>query len=98
MWTYILACDDLYKQAVDFTRKSNDQLNAMQQLECRLGMGFLESAAEEGEKDVVRNVLSKLQEEMEVISLIVKRRHEALQKSTSMLHQYFIVYMYICNI
>ena len=85
--TYILACDDLYKQAIDFTRKSSDQLNALQQLEARLGMSFLETTAEEGEKDIVRYVISKLQEEMEVISLIVKRRHEALQKSTSnMLH------------
>ena len=80
----IIACDDLYKQAVDFTKRSDDQLANIQQLETRLGTGFLETAAEEGRKDVVKHVLFKLQE-MEVISLTAKKRHEALQKSTSLL-------------
>ena len=54
-------------------------VNALQQLET---MSFLEIAAEEEEKDIVHYGISKLQ------SLIVKRHHEALQKSTTsnMLH------------
>ena len=69
---------------VDFTKRSDDQLTNIQQLEARLGMSFLETAAEEGKKDVVKHVLFKLQEEIEVISLTAKKR-ETLQKSTSLL-------------
>jgi len=81
--TYITACDDSCEQAFDYTKKSSGQLNTIQQLESRLSM-TLETAVEDGEKDVIKHVLLKLQEEMEVISLTVKRRHEALQKSTSL--------------
>lgn len=42
-----IGCDDLYKQAVDFTKKSSDQLNALQQLETRLGIALLDTAFEE---------------------------------------------------
>ena len=79
MWWY------LYKQVVDFTKRSDDQLTIIQQLETRLGMSFLETAAEEGKKDVVKHVLFKLQEEIKIISLTAKKHHEALQKSTSLL-------------
>ena len=87
----ITACDDLYEQAVDFTKKSSSQLNTIQQLESRLGM-TLETAEEDGEKDVIKHVLLKLQEEMEVVSLTVKRRHEALQKSTSLFTIPHVIY------
>lgn len=78
-------------------KKSSDQSNAIQQMENRLGTGFLEAAAEEGERAIVQHVLSKLQEEMEIISLTVKRRHEALQKSTSKYacSLFIIIYMYM---
>ena len=56
---YIIASDDLYKQAVDFTKKSSDQLNAIQQLEARLGISFLETAVQEGEQDIVRHVFKR---------------------------------------
>ena len=77
---------------VDFTKKSDDQLTIIQQLETRLGMSFLVTAAEEGKKDVVKYVLFKLQEEMEVISPTAKKCHEALQKKISK----FV--MHTCNL
>ena len=74
------ACDDLYTQAVEFSKKCSGQVNAIQQLESRLD----QQLAANGEKDIVQHSLVKLQEEMEIISLSIKRRQEALQKSTSL--------------
>lgn len=79
--TYIfIACDDLYTQAVEFSKKCSGQINTIQQLESRLG----QQSAANGEKDIVRHSLVKLQEEMEIICLAINRRQEALQKSTSL--------------
>ena len=80
--TYIFtACDDLYTQAVQFSMKCSGQINAIQQLESRLS----QQSAANGEKDIVKHSLVKLQEEMEIICLSINRRQEALQKSTSLL-------------
>jgi len=84
-----VACDDLYTQAIDFTNKCNGQVQRIEQLENRLG----QHSSAYGKKDMVQYSLAKLQEEMEVISLSIKRRQEALQKATSlftdiMLHVY----------
>ena len=53
------ACDDLYTQAVDFSKKCSGQVNAIQQLESRLD----QQSAANGEKDIVQHSLLKLQEE-----------------------------------
>jgi len=65
---------------VEFSKKCSGQVNAIQQLESRLD----QQLAANGEKDIVQHSLVKLQEEMEIISLSIKRRQEALQKSTSL--------------
>ena len=81
--TYIFTtCDDLYTQlqAVDFSKKCSGQVNTIQHLESRLD----QQSAANGEKDIVQHSLLKLQEEMEIISLSIKRHQEALQKSTSL--------------
>lgn len=79
-----VACDDLYTQAVNFTKKCNGQLNSIQHLGNRLG----QQTSADGEKDIVQYSLVKLQEEMEVISLSIKRRQEAVQKATSLYIQF----------
>ena len=66
---HFTACDDLYIQ-----------VSSIQQLESRLD----QQSAANGEKDIVQRSLLKLQEEMEIISLSITRRQEALQKSTSL--------------
>jgi len=74
------ACDDLYTQAVEFSKKCSRQVNTIQQLESRL----VQQLAANKEKDIVQHSLVKLQEEMEIISLLIKRHQEALQKSISL--------------
>ena len=74
------ACDDLYAQAVEFSKKCSGQVRAIQQLESRMD----QQSATSGEKDIVQHSLIKLQEEMEIICLSINKRQEALQKSTSL--------------
>lgn len=75
----VLACDDLYAQAIEFSKKCSGQVHAIQQLESRMD----QQSATSGEKDIVQHSLIKLQEEMEIICLSINKRQEALQKSTT---------------
>ena len=72
------ACDNLYTQAVEFSKKRSGQI--IQQLDNRLS----EQSAANKEKNIVKHSLVKLQEEMEIICLFINRCLEALQKSTSL--------------
>ena len=79
-----IACDDLYQQAIEFSKKSGDHLSTMQQLEGSFDSMNLDAAIEDGKRVAVRHVLLKLQAEIEVITLAIKRRQEPMQKVTSM--------------
>ena len=54
----------------------------------------LNTAIEDGKRAVVRHVFLNLQGETEVINLAVKRRHEAIQKATSMYICWYIGLVY----
>ena len=56
----------------------------MQQLEGSFDSMNLDAAIEDGKRIAVRHVLLKLQAEIEIITLAIKRRHEAMQRVTSM--------------
>ena len=92
------ACDDLYQQAIEFSKKSGDHLSTMQQLEGSFDSMNLDAAIEDGKRVAVRQVLLILQAEIEVITLAIKRRHKAMQKVTSMYVSRSLTCICICMV
>lgn len=83
MWGVVTACDGLYQEAVRFMEKSNSQSNLVQQLEIQLNQSQSEDTIEAGKIAAVKHVLQNIQAEIEVVYLTVKKRQEAIKKSTS---------------
>ena len=97
-YCYVTACDGLYQEAVQFMEKSNSQSNLVQQLEIQLNQSQSEDIVEAGKIAAVKHALQNIQAEIEVVYLTIKKRQEAIKKSTSKLpcrriHKYI---MYIC--
>ena len=63
--------------------KSNSQSNLVQQLEVQLNQSQSEDIIEMGKVAAVKHVLQSIQAEIEVVYLTIKKRQEAVKKSTS---------------
>ena len=63
--------------------KSNSQSNLVQQLEIQLNQSQSEDIIEAGKIAAVKHVLQNIQAEIEVVYLTIKKRQEAIKKSTS---------------
>jgi len=73
----------LYQEAVQFVEKSNSQSNLVQRLEVQFNQSQSEDIIEVGKVAAVKHILQSIQAEIEVVYLTIKKRQEAIKKSTS---------------
>ena len=70
------ACDGLYQEAVQFVEKSNSQ---SKRLEVQLNQSQSEDIIEMGKVAAVKHVLQRIQAEIEVVYLTIKKRQKLLK-------------------
>lgn len=80
---YVAGCEALYEQAVQFTKTTSNQSSLIEQLVTESSQLQLEAAIEAGKVVAARHAVEKIQAEIEVIYISIKKRQEAIKKSTS---------------
>lgn len=66
-----------------FTKNTSNQSTLIEQLETESSQLQLEAAIEGGKVIAARYAVEKIQAEMEVICMTIKKRQDAIKKSTS---------------
>ena len=70
---HVAGCEGLYEEAVQFTESTNSQSTLIEQLVTESSQPQLEAAVEAGKVVAARHAVEKIQAEIEVICMTIKK-------------------------